>query len=124
MQCLGLKFEVPLQVILFYNQVNYFSPTISFCADDKDMEGDRLKCIEEDRDKYTEGDRKEDKQDGVLSDTVVPVETLNTYIRQHATDSHFQSEFSVRLKKKNLRLHKFLMADYFFHYNDLSTETL
>ena len=84
------------------------------------MEGDRLKCIEEDRDKYTEGDRKEDKQDGVLSDTAVPVETLNTYIRQHATDSHFQSEFSVRLKKKISAL----MADYFFHYYDLSTETL
>ncbi|KAK3784455.1 hypothetical protein RRG08_029911 [Elysia crispata] len=37
--------------------------------------------------------REEDDQDD-LSDTAVPVETLNTYIRQHATDSYFKDQFS------------------------------
>ncbi|KAK3732864.1 hypothetical protein RRG08_056694 [Elysia crispata] len=53
---------------------------------EKDIERKRVKDIE--------GDRVYDNQDGDHSDTAVPVETLNTYIRQHATDSHFLEEFS------------------------------
>ncbi|KAK3801090.1 hypothetical protein RRG08_066129, partial [Elysia crispata] len=52
----------------------------------EDRKGNRVGDMERDRDK-----------DGHYSDhrdTMVPVETLNSYIRQHATDSHFQEEFS------------------------------
>ncbi|KAK3757750.1 hypothetical protein RRG08_066128, partial [Elysia crispata] len=41
-----------------------------------------------------ERDRNEDGHYSDHRDTMVPVETLNSYIRQHATDSHFQEEFS------------------------------
>ncbi|KAK3761777.1 hypothetical protein RRG08_064836, partial [Elysia crispata] len=60
----------------------------------RDMEGERGAGIDGDRDGNIEGGREEDGQDGILSDTAVPVETLKSYIRQHATDSHLKDEFS------------------------------
>ena len=69
-------------------------------AEDKKLgRGENMeKDIERKRVKDIEGVRVYDNQDGDHSDTAVPVETLNTYIRQHATDSHFLEEFSVRLR--------------------------
>ena len=61
----------------------------------RDMGGERGGGIVGDRDGNIEGGREEDGQDGVLSDTAVPVEILKSYIRQHATDSHLKDEFSV-----------------------------
>ncbi|KAK3782006.1 hypothetical protein RRG08_038556, partial [Elysia crispata] len=80
--------------------------SVSFSLERQYMDGDRAedkklgrgenmeKDIERKRVKDIEGDRVYDNQDGDHSDTAVPVETLNTYIRQHATDSHFLEEFS------------------------------
>ena len=66
---------------------------------EENMEKDREEDMERKREKHIEGARVDDAQDGVLSKTAVPVQTLNTYIRQRATDSYILEEFSVRFKK-------------------------
>ncbi|KAK3735471.1 hypothetical protein RRG08_018246 [Elysia crispata] len=66
-------------------------------AEDKKLgRGENMeKDIERKRVKDIERDRVYDNQDGDHSDTAVPVETLNTYIRLGiATDSHFLRGFS------------------------------
>ncbi|KAK3778187.1 hypothetical protein RRG08_007558 [Elysia crispata] len=61
---------------------------------EENMEKDRVENMERKIEKHIEVARVDNDQDGVLSNTAVPVQTLNTYIRQHATDSHFLEEFS------------------------------
>ncbi|KAK3721412.1 hypothetical protein RRG08_030424 [Elysia crispata] len=84
----------PLQTDSSNGQTPHLDPNQNHKDIKRDMEGERGGGIDGERDGDIEGGREEDGQDGVLSDTAVPVEILKSYIRQHATDSHLKDEFS------------------------------